>query len=875
MLRHWPHELYRFIFKGLGPVSLRYLLVLPFVLQIFTAVGLTGWLSLRNGQRAVNEVATQLRDETTASIEQRLDSYLAVPQLINQLNADAFRLGELAIADHRAMERHFALQLQAFEAVSYIYMGSTDGGIIAPGRRQDGSLVIEVTEGFTVGDYDIYASDAQGERGPLLSSTPGYDARLRPWYTTAVEAGKPAWGDIYLYFADQELGIPASQPLYNETGDLQGVLAVDLLLSQISQFLQELQVGYSGQSFILERSGLVVASSVNEGGFVAHNAQGEPERVQALDSESLLLQASTQQLIQSFGALDSIQAPAKLQFELENGDYSGKQFLQVTPFGDRLGLDWLVVVVVPEAEFMATIQRNRQLTILLCLTALLVASLLGILTARIITQPILKLNQASQAIAAGDLEQKITVQGIDELEHLASSFNTMAEQLKNSFLALKTVNLELEDRVDQRTAELTKAKETAESANQAKSLFLSRMSHELRTPLNAILGFTQLIQGNDELPPQVKEYISIIDGSSEHLLELVNDVLSFSKIESGQIDLNPSCFAWQPMLESLCRLFSLRAREKGLNLSLDLSLDLPSQVEGDEAKLRQVLINLLGNAIKFTHHGTVSLTVRRQEKQLAMGHCQLQFEVKDTGVGIPPEEIDSLFDVFAQGQVQINAQEGTGLGLSITQQLVALMGGELKLSSTVGQGTRCQFALALGMGPDAKPLGQGRLNLRQETAPAATQSNPEVHAPQSAGGHAVALAPGQPSYRILVAEDNKLNRLLLVKSLLPMGFELYEAENGQEAIEGWQSWQPHAILMDMQMPIMAGDEATRWIRQQASTSDSSLKQPIIIALTASAWEKDRLRSLEAGCDDFLAKPCRRETLLNTLAQHLGIVYTYG
>ncbi len=855
-VKRWHHQLSSSIFQGLGQVSLRYILVVPFVLQIFTAVGLTGWLSLRNGQQAVNEVAAQLRNETTKSIEQRLDFYLDVPRLINQLNAHAFQLGELSVDNPQGIERHFALQTQDFDSVSYIYMGNVDGGLISPGRKSDGSLVIEVTKNFRAGDYQIFSATPQGERGQLISSTPGYDARVRPWYTAAVEAGTSTWGEMYLYFAEQAIAIPASQPLYDEAGELQGVLSVDLLLSQISQFLQKLTMGRSGQSFILERSGLLVASSTTERLLLEGQASEEvPGRKHGLDSQDPLVRSSTQQLLQSFGTMAAITEPAQLQFKLQNGDYSGRQFLQVTPFGDRFGLDWLVIVVVPEAEFMATIQHNQRVTLLLCGMALLIASLLGILTARWITNPILRLNQASRAISQGNLEQRVSVKGIHELENLAQSFNDMAEQLESSFMALKLANSQLEDRVIQRTAELTTAKEVAESANQAKSLFLSRMSHELRTPLNAIFGFTQLMKGDQQLAPKFQEYVNIIDASGEHLLELVNDVLSLSKIESGQIRLNPSRFALQPMLEDLHRLFALKATAKGLHFSLDLSATLPAEIEADEAKLRQVLINLLGNAIKFTDQGQVFLRVKQKSVDPALASCHIQFEVEDTGYGIHSEDIEQLFDIFTQGKVQTNVQEGTGLGLPISQQLVALMGGKLTLESQVGVGTCCRFSLDFEMAS-------------QETIKSQTGSS------KSQERQAIALAPGQPSYRILVVEDNNLNRLLMVKSLRPLGFEIKEAANGKEAIEAWQQWQPQAILMDMQMPVMNGEEATQWIRRQAHNPQIPVSQPTIIALTASAWEEDRTRSLAAGCNDFLTKPCRRELLLDKLAEYLGAVYLY-
>ncbi len=870
-------------FSGKG--SLRSVLVVPFVLQIFAAVGLTGWLSLRNGQQAVNEVATQLRTETTERIKQHLESYLELPHVINQLNADAFANGELTIENHEGIERHFARQINLFDSVSYIYMGSTQGGIIAPGRRQDGSLVIEATDDFAAGDYNIYAANHQGERTERLSATPNYDARFRPWYRAGVASQKPSWGGIYVYFAEQVSGIPAVYPLHDAAGKFQGVLAVDLILSHIGQFLQDLDIGRSGQSFILERSGLVVASSMAEDIFTRDGESKSLRRINAIESEDPLLRNAAASLQQKFGALSAIATPVQLEFTLDSELYSGRQFLQVTPFSDQRGLDWLVVVIVPEDDFMGKIHANRQTTLWLCLASLLVATSLGILTARWITGPILRLNQASQAIAQGELtQQQISVKGIYELETLADSFNAMVGQLNTSFAALEKANADLEQRVEERTLELTTAKEIAEAANQAKTKFLSRMSHELRTPLNAILGFAQVMKADADLDPKFQNYIDIIDRSGEHLLELVNDVLSMSKIEAGEIQFREAAFALYPFLENLRDLFILRATAKGLTLQLDLEPNLPTWIITDEAKLRQVLINLVGNAIKFTTTGSITLgtATSRSCEDKTDPRIHLQFCVEDTGEGIPEADIPRLFDAFTQGNIQTSSQEGTGLGLPISQQFVKLMGGKLKLSSVVGEGTRCEFCIPVERAAQA-----------EEADPAGQAIQPAEASPL---GKIIGLAPGQDTYRILIVEDDRVSRLLLLKVLRPLGFETQEAANGEEAIALWQTWRPHLIFMDMQMPVMDGDEATQKIRQAIAAEtqvsdpehlgphlpDSSTPElpsrgpdPIIIALTASAFETDRDRSLTSGCNDFMGKPFRREILLEKIAQHLGVNYRYA
>ncbi|MGM3305471.1 GAF domain-containing protein [Anabaena sp. WFMT] len=430
-------------------------------------------------------------------------------------------------------------------------------------------------------------------------------------------------------------------------------------------------------------------------------------------------------------------------------------------------------------------------------------------------------------------------------------------QISNQ-LGVAVQQAELLAQTQEQAEELKRAKEVADAANRAKSEFLANMSHELRTPLNAILGFTQLMQQDQSLTIDHQQYIEIINQSGEHLLALINDVLEMSKIEAGRISLYKTEFDLHQMLHSLISMLQLKSKSKGLQLIFDYDVTVPQYIKTDENKLRQVLINLLGNAIKFTEKGSVSLRVSNQE--LSVGEKEegekdniLLFEVEDTGPGIASEELGDLFQAFQQTQAGQKSKEGTGLGLRISQKFVQLMGGEINVYSELGKGSRFQFHIQAGLVKEFTTSGLCPIN---ETVSM--------------------IVPGQTTYRILIVEDYPTNRLLLKQFLLNFDFEVQEAENGQIAIALWQQWQPHLIFMDMHMPIVDGYEATRQIRQlEKELEIGQISTPTkIIALTASAFTEQRQESLDAGCDDFVSKPFRQAEILETLSKHLQVQYIY-
>jgi len=423
------------------------------------------------------------------------------------------------------------------------------------------------------------------------------------------------------------------------------------------------------------------------------------------------------------------------------------------------------------------------------------------------------------------------------------------------------IGLDITDRV-KTERELAAALDTArqlrdeaEAASRAKSTFLANMSHELRTPLNAILGYAQLMARDPQLTSVQRERLETITRSGEHLLGLINDVLTMSKIEAGRTMLQENAFDLHHLLHDLQEMFQMRADDKGLTLILDITPDVPRYVYADESKLRQVLLNMLSNAVKFTQEGGIALRVGCQQQITDdPSLVDLVIEVEDSGVGVAQDELDVLFDPFVQTASGQQSQEGTGLGLPISRQFIELMSGKLEVNSKVGQGTifRVQVPVSLAEADQVQAIDLGDLQRVTGIEPGQT-------------------APGGGPFRLLIIEDKPTNRDMLVEMLRPFGFSLRWATNGARGIEMWEAWQPHLVWMDMRMPVMDGYEATRQIKARAKAIG---QQSIIVALTASAFEEDREAVLAAGCDDFVRKPFREHEIFDVLHRHLGVRFIY-
>jgi PAS domain S-box-containing protein len=1191
-----------------------------------------GYLSYRSGQKAVANLSQRLMNEVGDRTTLYLEKTLAVPHLINQLNADAIRLGTIPGFETKnpaTLEKYFLQQILRFPSVSTIAIANERGGMIGSGQKNP-SLSIYHTQDFAKGTFSYFDVDTQGKVTRTRVISQNYDARIRPWYQTPKQAGKPTWSPIYQFVSYKtKLGISAGLPVYAPSGKLQGVLATDITLEQFNQFLSDLNISQSGQVFIIERSGLVVASSTNQPLFTSQ--AGKTERIKALESKNSIIRETTAELTSKFGDFRKIHTVQ----ELEIKQTGVQQFVRVMPFRDHLGLDWLIVIVVPESDFMAQIQANVYRTVMLCGLALLGAIGSGIWTSKRMTRSLFRLTQATQAVAAGTLDTMLPATRIAEVESLTASFRQMVRDLQQADQLRQNYAQDLERQVAEKTAALTEAqriakvgswefdlakqeviwseqlyriyeaeeqapvprpdltirrihpddqerfqrevaevaianqpfdtdwkiitqkgniryiqakgqpicnaqgevvklagtvadisdrklaeealrqseerfqeiastvnqfffircaksrqflyvspayekifgrtceslyqnpdswlnavhpderqqiiasvaqqfqcdnatreyriirpnhsirwiyaqillvrdeagnplrfigfadditerkqaeealknserkfkgafdtiavgmclisiaggflevntalcqilgysesellscrwqdivyqedqrqelefanrmyageqvgyqleqrfvcqdgtvvwglssislmrgtqqdplyliaqvtditerkqaeialqyaKEAAEAANRAKSTFLANMSHELRTPLNGILGYAQILQRYKDCTPKQKEGLVIIQQCGEHLLTLINDILDLSKIEASKLELYPDDFNFPTFLQGIGEIFRLKAVQKSIHLTYLVSNQLPTTVHADEKRLRQILMNFLSNAVKFTDIGSVTFKVGRiangswlianGQEQLAMNNEQLaiskiRFQVEDTGIGITNEQLAKIFLPFEQVGDRSRHAEGTGLGLAITQKLVSLMGSQIFVESTPGVGSRFWFDLNLPVA--SNPIKSTSINSADNTIGYQGQKR-----------------------KILVVDDHWGNCAVLINILEPLGFELFEASNGREGIEKAVEFQPDLIITDLVMPVMDGNQMTKQLRQLPQFQDT-----IILAISANAFEVDRQKSLEAGCNNFLPKPVHAEDLLTTIKYYLNLSWIY-
>ncbi len=837
--------------------SLRRILGVSLLLFALLPAGLVTWLLARSSTQSVGELANQVVSNVAIRVQAETENHLQQVHVIMNglfpatLNPRQTRQARRWLNQPSLFEpMAFALTQQS-PSVPFLYLGTASGNFFGVEQTPRGVEVAvrEVRDGQD-NRRRFFLASQPGDRSQRLPDEPGsYEPRTRSWYEAALRSGSRVFSPVYISPLQKQLVITLSQPVYDDFSGAAGVFAADLRLQRLADFLRTQVISARGAAYLVDERGLLVATSAGDALFrqnqqVLERVRPDESRNPVIQASYLALQAS---LLQKSADMVMTEGFVDRSVSLHRLSMNNDALIAVRrPLGDDIGLRWTLVVAAPESDFTAATHKAFLVSLAVIAAVLLLGSLLAFYVARRLGRRLELLGQAAHELGRGEVPQIDQTTHIREVRQLSQVLHDSAGQLdayrtevQAKTQAIEDANQQLEARVAKRTAELEASREEALQAARAKASFLATMSHEIRTPLNGVLGMSTLL-AETRLDNEQSDYLQTIRLSSDQLLAVINDILDFSKIESGKLELEAEPLSPRNTVEEACDIAAPRAREKGLELIIDVpettttQLAVPDAVSGDVTRLRQVLINLINNAIKFTEKGEVSVSVRQLDSAAVPGSVWLEFRVTDTGIGIPPERIGALFQAFMQVDASTTRKYGgTGLGLAICKRLVDLMGGQLGVESASGKGSSFWFTVQVPLAELPAMLGT-------------------VDATALQGRHA------------LVVDDHETNVRVLTRQLELWGMRVSATDSGERALQllalaHGEASLPDVIITDMHMPGMDGVNLARTIKSRSSWSS----MPVILLTSGFMPPGHEAAQIFAA---RLLKPARQKQLFDTVAR---------
>jgi signal transduction histidine kinase/DNA-binding response OmpR family regulator/HPt (histidine-containing phosphotransfer) domain-containing protein len=973
-------------------ISLRTALLISLLAFCIIPAMLVGAVMYRSNTQSVEQLSNTIIGGVTerilVSIEDHLtEGHTILNGLLPPEPSDAqVKTARQLLAKPDLFEQAAFTLTRMSQNVPFLYFGSDKGEFLGVENEtlvSNNQALVRVRKAGE-DQRTFYRAAFPGDRSQVASvEKAGFDPRTRPWYGSAIDKRARSFSPVYASASKRHLVITLSQPVFGDDGGAVGVVAAELFLKRINEMMQIQRISTRGAAYLVDEQGFLVATSAGDSLFTDDGKT--MTRLRPDTSANTVIRTSYNIVADKIGKTepDSVQRiRINSRFRQADGD---NLLVVMQPFGEHLGLRWTLVVSAPERDFTAQVEQGVRNAATLMTAVVVLGALLAGLAAFGLNSLSGSLIGRADQLGRGQVPQPLHKARITEVQRLSNAMHRSGLSLQEARAdieakaqALQEANETLEARVERRTEQLAASREEALQAAKAKAAFLATMSHEIRTPLNGVVGMTALMM-DTPLSDEQRDYLHTMRVSSDQLLGVINDILDFSKIESGKLDLESEPLNLQSAIEEACDIAAPRAREKGLELLADGGDQVPTWVRGDVTRLRQVLLNFINNAVKFTEKGQVvvsSRLIEEFEPGRASGEGALiEFRVKDSGIGIPPDRIGALFQSFTQVDASTTRKYGgTGLGLAICKRLAQIMGGNVGVESEMGKGSTFWFTARLGYadtpafsessliqlsnlrGRRALVVDDTELNLRilnkqltgwamdvqifsePQAALQWLQSNSvdvivsdmhmpvmdgmdfsralrQLHAdaqracppvmlltsgvlptgadaklfdarmfkpyrqaqlfealarllvlPGSNSMGAQVAQPAQKKQSILVADDNAVNLKVAVAMLSKLGYDAITASDGQQAVQRMQEAMQNgprfaAVLMDANMPVMDGYEASRAIIEQHQHL-----APPIIALTASVLEEDRKRAQDAGMVGFLPKPLRIDELTQALSQ---------